>query len=256
MILLNGSSLPPPALENDLPSAGFLKQALDLHYSLAWRRAAQIRQKQSSLLLAPVLLRKSMKAILGKKLGMTQMFQNDKVIPVTLIEAGPCKVIDRKTVGRDGYEALQVGYEALPEKRKMKSQKGKAFRYVREFRVPAGDASLEAQDLTVSLFQEGDTVKVSGISKGKGYAGAVKKWGVHGRNATHGVKHEERTIGSTGMSFPERVTPGKKMAGRMGTIQVTLKSVKIMKVEPERNILAVRGAIPGRPGTLLQIQGL
>lgn len=197
-----------------------------------------------------------MKAILGKKLGMTQMFQNDKVIPVTLIEAGPCKVVDRKTTARDGYEALQVGYEALPDKRKKKSQKGKEFRYVREFRPNAGDTSLEVQDITVALFQEGDTVKVSGISKGKGYAGAVKKWGVHGRNATHGVKHEERTIGSVGMSFPERVTPGKKMAGRMGSKRVTLKSVKVVKIDPERNILAVRGAIPGRPGTMLQIQGI
>lgn len=197
-----------------------------------------------------------MKAILGKKIGMTQMFQDDKVIPVTLIEAGPCKVVDRKTTARDGYEALQVGYEALPDKRKKKSQKGKEFRYVREFRTNAGDTSLEAQDITVALFQEGDTVKVSGISKGKGYAGAVKKWGVHGRNATHGVKHEERTIGSVGMSFPERVTPGKKMAGRMGSRRVTLKSVKVVKIDPERNILVVRGAIPGRPGTMLQIQGI
>lgn len=196
-----------------------------------------------------------MKAILGKKIGMTQMFKDDKVIPVTLIEAGPCKVVDRKTTGRDGYEALQVGYEALPDKKKKKSQKGKEFRYVREFRVPAGDTPLEAQDLTVSLFQEGDKVKVSGISKGKGYAGAVKKWGVHGRNASHGVKHEERTIGSTGMSFPERVTPGKKMAGRMGTGRITLKSVNIVKVDSEKNILIVRGAIPGRPGALLHIQG-
>ena len=194
-----------------------------------------------------------MKAILGKKIGMTQMFQDDKVIPVTLIEAGPCKVVDRKTTARDGYEALQVGYEALPDKRKKKSQKGKEFRYVREFRILAGEKPIEEQILNVSLFQEGDTVKVSGISKGKGYAGAVKKWGVHGRNATHGVKHEERTIGSVGMSFPERVTPGKKMAGRMGSDRVTLKSVKIVKVDSQNNMLIVRGAIPGKPGTLLEI---
>lgn len=197
-----------------------------------------------------------MKAILGKKIGMTQMFQNDKVIPVTLVEAGPCKVVDRKTMGRDGYEALQVGYEALPDKRKKKSQKGKEFRYVREFRVPAGAQPLEAQELTVALFQEGDIVKVSGTSKGKGYAGAVKKWGVHGRSATHGMKHEERTIGSIGMSFPERVTPGKKMAGRMGSDRVTLKSVRIVKIEPEKNLLVMQGAIPGRPGSLLEIRSI
>ena len=195
-----------------------------------------------------------MKAILGKKIGMTQMFQNDKVIRVTLIEAGPCKVVDRKTIARDGYEALQVGYEALPDKRKLKSQKGKEFRYVREFPVLVGDTTIEAQDLTVALFQEGDTVKVSGTSKGKGYAGAVKKWGIHGRIATHGMKHEERTIGSIGTSFPERVTPGKKMAGRMGSARVSLKSVKVVKIDPERNMLIVRGAIPGRPGSLLEIR--
>jgi large subunit ribosomal protein L3 len=165
-------------------------------------------------------------------------------------------VVDRKTVARDGYEALQVGYEALPDKRKMKSQKGKEFRYVREFPVSAGDTALEAQDLTVSLFQEGEKVKVSGISKGKGYAGAVKKWGVHGRNASHGVKHEERTIGSVGMSFPERVTPGKKMAGRMGTARVTLKSVKIVEIDPAKNILVVKGAVLGRPGALLEIRSI
>src|SRR3989338_9870247 len=195
-----------------------------------------------------------MKAILGKKIGMTQMFQDDKVIPVTLIEAGPCKVVDRKTAVRDGYEALQIGYEALPDKRKLKSQKGKEFRYVREFRIPSGDATLEAQDITVAVFQEGDKVKVSGTSKGKGYAGAVKKWGVHGRDATHGVKHEERAIGSTGQRFPQRVTPGKKMSGRMGSVRVTLQSVKIVKIEPEKNLLIIQGAIPGRQGSLLEIR--
>lgn len=200
-----------------------------------------------------------MKVILGKKIGMTQMFQDDKVIPVTLIEAGPCRVVDRKTTGRDGYEALQVGYEALPDKRKMKSQKGKEFRYVREFpasaEATAGEARAQIGDeVTVAVFQEGDTVKVSGISKGKGYAGAVKKWGVHGRVATHGMKHEERTIGSIGTSFPERVTPGKKMAGRMGQDRVTLKSVRIVQIDPEKNMLVVRGAIPGRPGSLLEIR--
>src|SRR3989344_5773612 len=121
-----------------------------------------------------------MKAILGKKIGMTQMFQNDKVIPVTLIEAGPCKVVDRKTAERDGYEALQVGYEALPDKRKLKSQKGKEFRYVREFpafaEAMAGEARTQIGDeINVAAFKEGDIVKMSGTSKGKGYAGAVKK---------------------------------------------------------------------------------
>jgi len=97
---------------------------------------------------------------------------------------------------------------------------------------------------------------VSGTSKGKGYAGAVKKWGVHGKNNMHGMKHEERGIGSIGQSFPERVTPGKKMAGRMGSARVTLKSVKIVKVDPENNMLIVRGAIPGRPGALLEIRSI
>ncbi len=110
--------------------------------------------------------------------------------------------------------------------------------------------------IDVSIFQEGDKVKISGISKGKGFAGVVKSWGFHGRNATHGVKHEQRTPGSTGSSFPERVVKGKKMPGRMGFGRITVKNLKVVKIDKENNLLAVKGAVPGRKGTLLEIRSI
>jgi large subunit ribosomal protein L3 len=177
-----------------------------------------------------------MKAILGRKLEMTQIFQDEKVIPVTLVEAGPCKVTKIRTPEKDGYEAVQMKYG----------------NNVVEFRNVQGE---EGSTVDVSVFEEGNTVQVSGISKGKGFQGGVKRHGFHGRNATHGVKHEERTIGSIGSAYPERVIKGRKMPGRMGADRVTVKNLKIAKVDTEHNIVAVRGAIPGRRGTLLELRG-
>ncbi|MBI2574171.1 MAG: 50S ribosomal protein L3 [Candidatus Wildermuthbacteria bacterium] len=197
-----------------------------------------------------------MKAILGKKIGMSQIWIGEKVAPVTLLEAGPCVVLQVKTKESDGYEALQVGYEQNKKNTK-KTAKGKAFRYVKEFRVtpPNNDVHQAGDELNAALFQEGDKVKISGISKGKGFQGAVKRWGFHGRNSTHGTKHEERTIGSTGGRFPQRVIPGRHMPGRMGSDRITLSRAKIVKVDAEKNIIAVIGAVPGRRGTLLEIRG-
>ena len=195
-----------------------------------------------------------MPVILGKKIEMTQIFENGKVIPVTLVMAGPCVITQVKTKAADGYTAAQIGYEKKLDRKVKKSEKQKPFRYLREFReaidVKIGDK------IDVSIFKEGDKVKVSGVSKGKGFQGAVKKWGFHGRNATHGVKHEQRTVGSVGSTDPARVFPGKKMPGLMGADRTTLKNLVIMKIDADNNIMAIKGAVPGRRGTLLEISNV
>ena len=204
--------------------------------------------------LVPGVLLKMVKFILGKKLGMTQIFdEKGNEIPVTLIEAGPCFVTQIKTKEKDGYESIQIGF-IKKIKRIKKTEKGKEFKYLREFKIQ--DTKYKIQDtVDASVFQEGDIVKVSGISKGKGFAGAVKKEGVHGKNKTHGTKHEERTTGSTGSSQPSRVIKGIKMAGRLGAERVTVQNLKIAKIDKENNIIAVKGAVPGPKGTLLEIRG-
>jgi len=184
----------------------------------------------------------SMKSMIGRKLGMTQIFKEDKVIPVTVIEAGPISVLRKLTQEKDGYEALQVGFD----------KKKKGYAKIGEVKGIEGEVG---DTISVALFQEGDLVKVSGISKGKGFQGGVKRHGFHGRNATHGVKHEERSLGSTGMRYPQRVLKGRKMPGRMGAERVTVKNLRVVHVDEGKNILSLKGAIPGRPGTLLFIQG-
>jgi large subunit ribosomal protein L3 len=170
---------------------------------------------------------------------------------VTLIEAGPCQVTQVKTKEKDKYEAVQVGFLSK-KKRIRKTEKGKEFKYLREF----GNGEYKIGDkIDASVFQEGDMVKISGVSKGKGFQGAVKRWGFKGKaSATHGTKHEHRTLGSVGTSFPEHVAKGRKMPGRMGGERTTVKNLKIVKVDVENNLIAVRGAVPGRRGTLLEIR--
>ena len=183
----------------------------------------------------PGILLANMKFILGKKIGMTQIFNKDgQVIPVTLIEAGPCQVVQVKTKEKDGYQAVQIGFEG----------------YLREFK--AGDLKIGHQ-IDASIFQEGEIVKIAGISKGKGFQGVVKRHGFSGFPASHGTKHGLRAPGSIGSSFPERVWKGKKMAGRMGAERIMVQGLKIVQVDKENNLLAIKGAIPGRKGTLLEI---
>lgn len=200
----------------------------------------------------------SMPYILGKKIEMTQVFENGKVVPVTLVAAEPCVITQIKTKEIDGYEAVQLGLEKKKAIRVKKSEKGKEFKFIKEFRAafaPEGASAPKAGDkIDLTVFQVGDKVRVSGISKGKGFQGAVKRWGFHGRNATHGVKHEHRTLGSVGSTDAARVFPGKKMPGRMGGDRVSVKNLEIMKIDAENNILAIKGAIPGRRGTLLEIR--
>ena len=209
-----------------------------------------------------------MKFILGKKREMTQMFDSKgNIVPVTLIEAGPCYVVQIKTkepgesssekkqqVKKDGYDAIQIGFEKIKEKKIKKSQKNKPYKHIKEFKIQNKEFKV-GDKIDVSIFQENDKVKISGISKGKGFAGAVKKWGFRGRPASHGTKHEERKIGSTGSRYPQRVIKGKKMPGRMGSERITVKNLKIAKINQENNLLAVKGAVPGRRGTLLEIRG-
>ncbi len=184
---------------------------------------------------------------------MSQIFdEKGNVIPATLIEAGPCIVTQIKNKEKDGYEAIQIGFVQKSAKKIKKPDKGKEFRYLKEF-PKAGDFKV-GDKIDVSIFSEGDKVKISGISKGKGFQGVVKRHGFHGRNATHGVKHEQRKPGSIGSSWPEHVIKGRKMPGRMGAERVTVKNLKIVKVDKENNLIAVKGAIPGHRGTLVEIK--
>ena len=211
-----------------------------------------------------------MKFLLGQKLGMSQVFdEKGKRIPVTLVEAGPCVVTQVKTEEKDGYQAIQLGFKKIEKEKKIKKpMRKKPFRWLREFKgeesklssSPVASAREDGEykvgdQIDVSVFQEGKKVKVSGISKGKGFQGAVKRWGFSGRGASHGVKHEARTLGSVGSSFPERVIKGKKMPGRMGSERTTVKNLEIVKIDKENNLLAVKGAVPGKKGTLLEIRG-
>jgi len=195
-----------------------------------------------------------MKCILGKKIEMSQVFDKEgKVIPVTLIQTGDCNIVQVKTKEKDGYTAIKLGFESLPERKILKS--GTPFRHLKEFRCDDISSYNKGDVISATVFTEGDKVKISGISKGKGFQGGVKRWGFHGRNATHGVKHEEREIGSTGCSTPCRVIKGKKMPGRTGTDRISVKNLEIVKVDAKNKIIALKGAVPGRRGTLLEIRG-
>lgn len=196
------------------------------------------------------------KFILGKKLGMSQIFnEDDKVIPVTVILAEPMKVTQLKTLEKDGYVATQLG---SGKKNKIsKPLKGHFknlgfFQHVKEAR---GDSDIKIGDeINVSVFSQGDSVKVSGISKGRGFQGAVKRHGFHGMPASHGHHHVLRHVGSIGQRFPQHTLKGMRMAGRMGGERVTVRGLKIISVDKENNLLAVKGAIPGKRGALLEIR--
>ncbi|MDP2820794.1 MAG: 50S ribosomal protein L3 [bacterium] len=199
------------------------------------------------------------KFILGKKIEMTQIFEGEKVIPVTLIKAGPCFITQIKTKDKDGYQAVQIAFDEIKKlgKAVLGQMRGLGkFRYLKEFRAkqPAENSFKVGDKIDVSVFQIGDKVSVIGVSKGKGFQGGVKRWGFSGRNATHGVKHEHRTIGSVGMRFPQRVIKGRRMPGRMGVERVTIKNLKIIKIDKENNLFAIEGAVPGARGTLLEIK--
>ncbi|MEK7135001.1 MAG: 50S ribosomal protein L3 [Patescibacteria group bacterium] len=201
-----------------------------------------------------------MKFILGKKIGMTQIFRGDNVIPVTLIESGPNFVIQVKTKEKDGYVAVQLGFGAKKEKNIKKPQRGHLknlgnFRWLKEFRIDSSTSELKRGDeVKLTDFKSGDKVNVIAISKGKGFQGVVKRHGFHGGPKSHGQKDRHRAPGSIGASFPEHVIKGMRMAGRMGGDKVTVKNLEVVEVDSENNLIAIKGAIPGRRGTLIMIK--
>jgi large subunit ribosomal protein L3 len=198
-----------------------------------------------------------MKFILGQKVGMSQMFDKEgKLTPVTLVLAGPCYILQKKNKEKDGYEALQLGFEKIEKKNKItKSMKGKEYRHIKECPIPKDQSPNVGDEISVATFAEGEKVKVTGMSKGKGFQGGVKRHGFKGKlSATHGNKHEHRTIGSTGRRFPQHVMKGRKMPGRMGFERTAVKNLKIMKIDKDNNLLVLKGAIPGPNGSLLEIK--
>jgi large subunit ribosomal protein L3 len=205
-----------------------------------------------------------MKGLLGKKLGMTQIFDDrGEAIPVTVIEAGLCYVTQKKTIERDGYTAVQLGFEEVDEDRLNQPKLGHLaknglppLRYLREFRVDDHSDLEEGQKIDVSVFEVGDRVDVTGISKGRGFAGGVKRHGFSGGPKTHGQSDRWRAPGAISAgSTPGRVFKGKRMPGRMGNDRVTVQNLEVALVDPERNLLAVKGAVPGARNGLVAIRG-
>lgn len=202
-----------------------------------------------------------MKGLIGKKVGMTQLFdESGKSVPVTVIEAGPCYVTQVRTVDQDGYKAVQLGFEETKTQRlsggelgHLKRNELPALRFLREFRT---DEELEeGQTLTVDVFEEGERVDVVGRSKGRGFAGVVKRYGFSGGPKTHGQSDRQRAPGSIGAgSTPGRVFKGKRMPGRMGNETVTSQNLVISRIDPENNIIAVRGSVPGPKNGLVIIK--
>ncbi|HOB16134.1 MAG TPA: 50S ribosomal protein L3 [Defluviitoga sp.] len=202
-----------------------------------------------------------MKGILGKKVGMTRVFKDDKAIPVTIIQAGPCFVVQKKTIETDGYNAIQVGFETIPERKVNKPLNGhfkkadlKPLRYLREFRVDNIDDYEIGQKIDVSIFSEGEKVDITGTSKGRGYTGVMKRWNFSGGETSHGSKFH-RGLGSTGMSStPSKVFKGKKMPGQYGNERVTIQNSEIIYIDPQNNLIAVKGGVPGARGGLVIIK--
>lgn len=201
----------------------------------------------------------SIAGILGRKVGMTQLFEKDgTAVPATVIEAGPCTVVQVKTREQDGYQAVQLGFGT--RKRLNSPQKGHMkglgqFHYLREFRVDNVEEWEVGKKVGCEIFQPGDRVDVSGASKGRGFAGSMKRHGFHGGPRTHGQSDRARAPGSIGAGTdPGRVIKGLKMAGHMGTGQVTVKNLKVVRADPARGILIVEGAVPGNEGVLLRIR--
>lgn len=202
------------------------------------------------------------KAIMATKIGMTQIFSEDgKLIPVTVLEAGPCVVVQKKTIENDGYNSIQVGFGEIKEKKVMKPAKGhfnkagvEAKKTLKEFRLEDISNYEVKDEIKADLFAVGEKVDVSGVSKGKGYAGVIKKYGQHRGPMGHGSK-SHRVVGSMGGSAtPGRVMKGKNMPSHMGSVNVTIQNLEIVRIDASKNLLLIRGAVPGPKGSLLMIK--
>ena len=202
------------------------------------------------------------KGIIGKKLGMTQIFdEKGNVIPVTLIEAGPCVVAQKKTVANDGYDAVQLAYDDVKAKNVNKAQLGhfkkagiSPKRHLKEFRLEDCSALEAGSVVTVDTFAAGEKVDITGITKGHGYTGAIKRWNLHKLRMTHGVGPVHRQSGSMGVIDPARIFKNKKMAGQWGNEQVTILNLEAVKIDAEKNLIAVKGAVPGAKGGIVFIR--
>ena len=203
------------------------------------------------------------KGIIGKKVGMTQIFdEKGNVIPVTVIEAGPCTVVQKKTVENDGYDAIKLGFEDIAEKKLSKPEAG-AFKkagvaykkYLKEFRLEDTSSYEVGATVNAATFAAGDHVDVTGITKGRGYTGVIKRWNAHILKMTHGTGPIHREVGSMGStSSPSRVYKNKHMAGQYGNEQVTVLNLDVVKVDEEKNLIAVKGAVPGAKGGIVIIR--
>lgn len=194
-----------------------------------------------------------MKFILGKKIEMSQKFQDEEVVPVTIIQAGPCVITQIRTNDKDQIQNVQIGFEELKTKKVKKPQKKTPFRFLRQFRTDEISNYKVGDKIDVAIFKPGDKLTISGFSKGKGFTGVMKRHGFHGMPATHGTKHDHRHGGSIGSTAFQRVTKGRKMAGRMGGKRVTIKNLEVIEVNQGKNLLTLKGAVPGARGTLLEI---
>jgi len=202
------------------------------------------------------------RGILGRKIGMTQIFGADgRLVPVTVVEAGPCQVVQKKTVATDGYEAIQLGFGEKRERLLTKPVRGhfakhgaKPARFLREIRLDSGDPAYEVgQEIKADLFQAGEEVDVVGRGKGKGFAGVIKRWNFNRAPMSHGSMYHRRT-GSMCATDPARVFKNRKLPGRMGGGRVTVQGLQVFRVDPERNLILIRGAVPGPKGGLLLIK--
>jgi len=202
-------------------------------------------------------------ALLGKKIGMTRVFdEGGLAVPVTVLEVGPCRVMQIKTDERDGYAAAQIGFGERRRRRATKPQRGHAEKagcepaqFLREVRVDGADDLAPGQSVTVSLFKGARAVDVTGVTKGKGFTGVMKRWGFSGLGASHGVHRVHRAPGSIGASAdPARVMKGTRMAGRSGHARRTVRRLKVVRVDEEKNLLLVRGAVPGPNGGCVTVR--
>ena len=202
------------------------------------------------------------KGIIGKKIGMTQIFDaNGNVIPVTVIEAGPCTVTQKKTVETDGYDAIQLGFVDVAEKKLTKAEAGhfakagvSCKKHLKEFRLEDVSGFNTGDTVTADIFAAGEKVDVTGITKGHGYSGVIKRWNHHHLRMTHGTGPIHRQPGSMGVIDPARIFKNKKMAGQYGNEQVTVLNLSIAKIDAEKNIIAVKGAVPGARGGIVFIR--